>query len=83
MAKKMEDHLNEEFKLSSFVVLCQSQSRMRGKREKSNMKNSRGQQLLDTFRALPGAQFMYTIYCFEAREVKNPMLQTVHESELK
>ena len=35
----MEAHLHEEFKLWSFVVLCQSQSRMQwGKREKSNMK---------------------------------------------
>ena len=52
-------------------------------REKSNMKNSRGQQLLNTFGALPRAQFMHTICCFEAREVINPTLQTVHESELK
>ena len=39
MAKQMEAHLHEEFKLWSFVVLCQIQSRMQGgKREKSNMK---------------------------------------------
>ena len=39
MAKQMEAHLHEEFKLWSFVVLCQSKSRMQGgKREKSNMK---------------------------------------------
>ena len=39
MAKQMEAHLHEEFKLWSFVVLCQSQSRMQGgKREKFNMK---------------------------------------------
>nr|CAN81521.1 hypothetical protein VITISV_000501 [Vitis vinifera] len=62
MAKKMEAHLHEEFKLWSFIVLCQIQSRMQGgKREKSNMKNSRGQQLLDTFRVLPGVYFMHTI----------------------
>ena len=55
MEKQMEAHLNEEFKLWSFVVFCQSQSRMQGEKiEKSNMKNSRGQQLLDTFRVLPG-----------------------------
>ena len=52
-------------------------------REKSNMKNSRGQQLLDTFGALTGAHFMHTICCFESQEVRNPTLQTVHESELK
>ena len=38
------------------------------------MKNSRGQKLLDTFEALPGAQFMHTICRFEAWEVNNPML---------
>ena len=51
-------------------------------REKSNMKNSRGQQLLDTFGALPRAQFMYTIFHFEAWEGSNPTLQMVHDSEL-
>ena len=50
MAKQMEAHLHEESKLWSSVVLCQNQSRMQGgKTEESNMKNSRGQQLLDTF----------------------------------
>ena len=52
-------------------------------REKSNMKNSRGQQLLDTFGALLGAQLMYSICRFKAREVINPTLQTVCDSELK
>ena len=36
-----------------------------------------------TFGALPGVQFMHAIFHFEAQEVKNPMLQTVHNSELK
>ena len=50
MEKQMEAHLHEESKLRSFVVLCQSQSIMQGgKTEESNMKNSRGQQLLDAF----------------------------------
>ena len=52
-------------------------------KEKSNMKNSRGQQLLDTFRALFGVHFMHTICCFEAQEVRNLILQMVHKSELK
>ena len=52
-------------------------------REKSNMRNSRGQQLLDTFRALFGVHFMHTICCFEAQEVRNLILQMVHKSELK
>ena len=38
----MKTHLHKEFKLWSFVVLCQSQSRMqKGKREESNMKFKR------------------------------------------
>ena len=42
MAKQMESHLPEEFKLWSFLVLCQSQSRMQGgKREESNKKLKR------------------------------------------
>ena len=47
------------------------------------MKNSRGQPLLDTFQILPGVHFMHIICHFEAWEVRNPTLQTVHESELK
>ena len=66
MEKQMKAHLHKEFKLWSFVVLCQSQSRMQGgKREESNMKNSRGWQLLDTFRVLPGVYFIHTIFFFE------------------
>ena len=52
-------------------------------KEKSNMKNSRGQQLLDTFGALPEVYLMHTICHFQAQEVSNPTLQMVHESELK
>ena len=52
-------------------------------REKSNMKNSRGQQLLDTFRVLSRVHFMDTICCFEAQEVRSPTLQMVRESKLK
>ena len=71
----MEDHLHEEFKLWSFVVLCQGQSRMQGgKKEKSNMKNSRGQKMLDTFRVLSGVNFMHTICRFEAQEVRSLIL---------
>ena len=36
-----------------------------------------------TFGELPEVQFMYAICSFEAQEVNNPMLQTVHNSELK
>ena len=42
MAKKMAAHSHEEFKLWSFLVLYQSQSRMQGgKIEESNMKFKR------------------------------------------
>ena len=54
-----------------------------GKTEESNMKNSRGQQLLDTFRVLPGVHFMHTICRLESWEVRSPTLQTVRELELK
>ena len=36
-----------------------------------------------TFGALSGVQFMHDICHFEDQEVKNPMLQMVHNSELK
>ena len=36
-----------------------------------------------TFGALPEVHFLQSIYHFKAQEVKNPMLQTVHDSELK
>ena len=32
---------------------------------------------------LPGAQIMHTIYHFESWEVRNPVLQTVHDLDLK
>ena len=54
-----------------------------GKIEESNMKNPRVHQLFDTFGALPKVHLMHTICRFEAWEVSNPTLQTVHNSELK
>ena len=36
-----------------------------------------------TFGALSEVQMMHAIYHFKAQEVKNPMLQTVRDSELK
>ena len=47
------------------------------------MKNSRGQQLLDTFRVLHGVPFMHTICFFKAWEVRSPTLQTGCKSKLK
>ena len=39
--------------------------------------------MLATLGVLPGVQFMYAICRFEAQEVSNPILQTVHDLELK
>ena len=36
-----------------------------------------------TFGALSEVQFMHAIFSFEAQEVKNPMLQMMHNLELK
>nr|CAN77895.1 hypothetical protein VITISV_026063 [Vitis vinifera] len=36
-----------------------------------------------TFGVLPEVHFLHSIYHFKAQEVKNPMLQTVRDSELK
>ena len=44
---------------------------------------SKGEQLQDKFRELPGVYCIHTIYCFEAREIRNPTLQIVCKSELK
>ena len=86
MAKQMEAHLQEESKLWSFLVLCQKQimnARRRNKERNLTWRNSRGQQLLDTFRVLSGVHFMHTICCFEALEVRSLTLQMVCELELK
>ena len=47
------------------------------------MRNSKGQQLQDKFRALPGVHCIHTIYHFESQEFKNPTLHTMCKSELK
>ena len=44
---------------------------------------SKGEQLQEKFRELPGIYCIYTIYCFEAREIRNPTLQIVCKSKLK
>ena len=82
----MKAHLQEESKLWSFVVLFQKQImnvRRRSKERNLTWRNSRGQKILDTFRAVSGVHFMHTICRFKAREVRSPTLQTVHKSELK
>ena len=47
------------------------------------MRNSKGEQLKEKFRALSRVHCIHTIYHFEAREVKSPTLQMVCKSELK
>ena len=44
---------------------------------------SKGEQLQEKFRELPGIYCIYTIYCFEAQEIRNPTLQIVCKSESK
>ena len=85
MEKQMEAHLQEESKLWSFVVLCQKQIKNARKirERKLTWRNSRGEQLQDTFWALLGVHFIHTICCFEAQEVRSPTLQMVCESKLK
>ena len=82
----MEAHFHEEPKLWSFIVLCQKQinnARRENKERNLTWRSSRGQKLLDTFRALTRVHFMHNICCFEAQEVRSPTLQMVHELELK
>ena len=38
------------------------------------MRNSKGEQLHEKFRALPGVHCIHTIYHFKAREVRSPTL---------
>ena len=68
-----------------FEVLCHKQIRnaRRGSKEKSAMKQFLITVISATFGALTEVQFMHAIYHFEAQEVKNPMLQTVCDLELK
>ena len=77
MTKQMKAHLQEESKLWSFVVLCQKQimnARRRSKERNLTRRNSRGQQLLDTFQVLSKVHFMHTICRFKYWEVRSPTL---------
>nr|CAN82046.1 hypothetical protein VITISV_016301 [Vitis vinifera] len=61
------------------------QGEKHGEEEKQSEEN-RGQAatvFMRTFGALPEVHFLHSIYHFKAQEVKNPMLQTVRDSELK
>ena len=75
----------KNMKNQSFEVLCHKQIRnaRRGSKEKSVRRQFLIIVMLATFGALPGVQFMHAIFHFEAQEVNNPILQTVHDLELK
>ena len=84
MAKKMEAHLHEEFKLCSFIVLSKTNQECKEEKERNlTWRNSRGEKLQDIFWALPGVHFIHTICRFEAREVRSPTFQTVCKLKLK
>ena len=72
-------------KNQSFEVLFHKQIRnaRRGRKEKSAMKQFFMTVMPATFGAFPRVQIMHAICCFEAHEVSNPMLQIVHDLELK
>ena len=89
MAKLLEAQIHEETKLWSSIALCQSRSkyaRREARREEKQSEENRGKLdavFLCTFGALPEVHFLHAIYHFKAQEVKNPMLQSVHDLELK
>nr|CAN65945.1 hypothetical protein VITISV_037142 [Vitis vinifera] len=72
-------------KNQSFEVLCHKQIRnaRRGSKEKICHEAFLMTVISATFGALPEVQFIHAICHFEDQEVKNPMLQTVRDSELK
>ena len=89
MAKLLEAQIHEETKLWSSIALCQSRSKYARKeywREEKQSEENRGNLatvFFCTFGALPEVHFLDLIYHFKAQEVKNPILQMVHDLELK
>ncbi|RVX21440.1 Retrovirus-related Pol polyprotein from transposon TNT 1-94 [Vitis vinifera] len=85
----MKSSNSRRTKLWSSIALCQSRSkyaRREARREEKQSEENRGKLaavLFCTFGALSEVHFLHSIYHFKAQEVKNPMLQTVHDSELK
>ena len=51
-----------------------------GKREKSNMKHSRGQQMLDTFGALPGSIYAY---CMSFRRLRSQQSNALNDARFE
>ena len=85
----MKSSNSRRTKLWSSIALCQSRSkyaRREARREEKQSEENRGKLaavFFRTFGALPEVHFLHSIYHFKAQEVKNPMLQTVHDSEFK
>ena len=85
----MKSSNSRRTKLWSSIALCQSRSkyaRREARREEKQSEENRGKLaavFFHTFGALPEVHFLHSIYHFKDQEVKNPMLQTVRNSELK
>ncbi len=76
--------------LTSFWIIKTSQPKKKSKEKQRKSKEKQGGNqktaaavFFGTFGALPEVHFLHAIYRFEAQEVKNPTLQTVHDLELK
>ena len=65
----------------SFKV-CKERTKERGKTEWRKQRTAAAV-FLHTFGAFPEVHFLHAIYNFKSQEVKNPMLQTVYDLELK
>ena len=85
LAKQWKAQKHEEPKLLSFKVLFHKQIRNARRGSKENICHEAFLMTVisATFGALPEVDFIHAICRFEDQEVKNPMLQTVCESELK
>ena len=85
MTKLLEAQIHEErTKLWSSIALCQNRSKYARKEQwRRGKQRTAAAVFLHTFGALPEVHFLHAIYHFKDQEVKNLMLQMVHDSELK
>ena len=76
---------SETWRTKALKTFAINKSGMQGEEAKRNLPWSIFLKtvLSASFGTLPGVQFMHAICHFEAQKVKNPILQTVHNSELK
>ena len=83
--------MRENF-LQPLAIAFQANQEMQGRKTEREiqhesishaMQNSKVEQLQDKFKALPRVHYMHTIYLFEVRKVKSPIIQTVCKSEPK